>query len=79
MVKLDQFIEAGHLAVISSLRFTIESASIHRLPLRFNSFYAVNIMKEFLGFECQQFRPDESEDRAKELISLYRQLEQNHF
>ena len=40
--------------------------------------YAVNIMKEVLGFECRQFRPDESEERAKELISLYRQLEQKY-
>jgi hypothetical protein len=40
--------------------------------------YAVNIMKEILGFECRQFRPDESEERAKELISLYRQLEQKY-
>ncbi len=40
--------------------------------------YAVNIMKEMLGFDCRQFKPNESEERAKELISLYRQLEQKY-
>lgn len=32
------------------------------------------IMKEVLGYDCRSMRPDESEERAKELGSLYRKL-----
>lgn len=34
--------------------------------------YAAAIMKEMLGFDCPKFEPAECEERAKELLSLYR-------
>jgi hypothetical protein len=40
--------------------------------------YATRIMKEVLGFDCQQFTPAESEGRARELIACYRQLEDKY-
>lgn len=40
--------------------------------------YAVRIMKEMLGFDCPRFKPDESEERAREQIALYRQLEKKY-
>ena len=40
--------------------------------------YSVRIMKEMLGFDCKQFKPAESEQRARELIALYRKLEEKH-
>ena len=40
--------------------------------------HATRIMKEMLGFDCKKFTPAESEDRAHEMIALYRQLEKKH-
>jgi len=40
--------------------------------------YAVRIMKEMLGFDCLQFKPDESEVRAREQISRYLELEKKY-
>jgi len=40
--------------------------------------HATRIMKEMLGFDCAQFTPAESEERARELIALYRQLEKKY-
>jgi hypothetical protein len=37
--------------------------------------YATGIMKDMLGFDCKQFAPSESEERARELIARYRELE----
>ncbi len=37
--------------------------------------YSVRIMKEMLGFDHPQFKPDESEVRAREQLSLYLELE----
>jgi hypothetical protein len=35
-------------------------------------------MKEVLGFDCKRFAPSESEERAQELISRYRELERKY-
>jgi hypothetical protein len=40
--------------------------------------YATSIMKEVLGFDCKRFAPSESEERARELISRYRELERKY-
>ena len=40
--------------------------------------YSVQIMKEMLGFDCPQFKPDESEARAREQISRYLELEKKY-
>jgi hypothetical protein len=40
--------------------------------------YARDIMKEMLGFDCPQFAPAESEERAHELITRYRELEKKY-
>ena len=40
--------------------------------------YAVRIMKEMLGFDCPQFKPDESEVRAREQISRYLEVEKKY-
>jgi len=37
--------------------------------------YAVQIMKEMLGYECKKMKPEESEQRANELRELYRKFE----
>lgn len=34
--------------------------------------YSYEIMKEMLGFDCKSFTPDESEDRARELMACYK-------
>lgn len=40
--------------------------------------YAARIMKEMLGFDRPQFKPDESEELAQKQITLYRQLERKY-
>ena len=40
--------------------------------------YTVQIMREMLGFDCPQFKPDESEARAREQISRYLELEKKY-
>ena len=40
--------------------------------------YAPPIMKEMLGFDCKQFKPSEIDARAREMVALYRQLEEKY-
>jgi hypothetical protein len=40
--------------------------------------YAVEIMKETLGFDCPSFQPEESYDRALEMIQRYRELSKKY-
>jgi hypothetical protein len=40
--------------------------------------YAVSIMKEMLGFDCPRFKPAESEERAREQITRYLELERKY-
>jgi hypothetical protein len=36
---------------------------------------SAKIMREMLGYDCRRMRPEESEQRAKELLELYREFE----
>ena len=40
--------------------------------------YVMPIMKEVLGFDCHQFTPAEIDERAREMVSLYRKLEEKY-
>jgi len=40
--------------------------------------YVMPIMKEMLGFDCHQFKPSEIDERAREMVSLYRKLEEKY-
>lgn len=40
--------------------------------------YVPPIMKEMLGFDCKQFKPSEIDARAREMVTLYRQLEEKY-
>lgn len=40
--------------------------------------YVMPIMKEMLGFDCHQFKPAEIDERAREMVSLYRKLEEKY-
>ncbi len=34
---------------------------------------AYSVMKEMIGYDCRKFSPEESEDRAKELLSRFKE------
>jgi hypothetical protein len=40
--------------------------------------YVVPIMKETLGFDCKQFKPSEIDERAQEMLDLYKRLEKRY-
>jgi hypothetical protein len=40
--------------------------------------YSIPVMKEMLGFDCPVLKPAEIEDRARELVGLYKKLEKKY-
>lgn len=49
-----------------------DDARVHFMP------YAIEIMRDLLGFDCQSFTPEDCETRAREQMRLFRELERRH-
>ncbi len=72
-ITLDQAIAMNQEAqTYDGIRRVDDDARVHFMP------YAIEIMKDMLGFDCASFVPEECEDLAREQMRRFQELKRRH-